>query len=92
MNEIPAIVLDCELGLVYDCPYKVWEYSGHVGIEEEVEGEVVAEVAELPEGLERKMDGERVPSEGMVRREARTCLQKPKKSVGPSSQRLPLLY
>lgn len=56
-DEIPAIVLDGgELGLVYDGPYKVRKCSGRFGIEEEVEGEVVAgvvaEVVELPEGVE----------------------------------------
>lgn len=68
-DEIPAIVLyGGELGLVDDGPYKVGESSGGVGIEEEVKGEVVArvvaEVIELPEGMEEELDGVLAGDEG----------------------------
>lgn len=68
-DEIPAIVLDGgELGLVDDGPYKVGECSGGDVVEEEVEGEtvagVVAEVVELPEGLEEPVEGVLAGTEG----------------------------
>ena len=65
-DEIPASVLDGgELGLVDDGPYKV---GGCRGIEDQVEGEavagVVAEVVELPEGLEEPVEGVLAGKEG----------------------------
>lgn len=68
-DEIPAVVLyGGELGLVDDGAYKVWESSGGVGVEEKVKGEVVAgvvaEVVELPEGVEEELEGVLAGNEG----------------------------